>query len=504
MNHSTVNLSSQLIDTQPDKNITTAAINSILNLSKQLIDALNLYLIDYCHWKNNHHLMKSLTGEDDLDLLIKKDQYSDFLRIICSLGFKEAYNAKIRFPFIYHFYGLDTETGRFLHLHVHLKIITGESHTKNYHLPLEKMILENTMYHSSGCKIPQPEVELIVFILRYYIKISCLPGAILLWKRMKSFSSEFSTLYQNVDLNKTNALLQSYFQYISVEFFTKMLEEYTQKKVFKNRVFIGLALRWKLSPLRRMGIIASFFARYYQILYRMFNKLIFKEKKSLVTQGAIIAITGLDATGKSTITSELKRWLGTYFNTRFLHVGRPKARLETVLFRTVLWLKKTRESKSESFPAKVQKTGIMFAIRYVILAYERYQLLKIANRLRAHGYIVICDRYPSTNFGKMDSPRIGEVNGNAFIKFMGRLENKLYKTMPLPDVIYNLKIPIDIAIKRNQARIKDDKETDDQLRLRYSENADLHYNAFDFEIIDTSREFPVVLRELKEKVWAKL
>ncbi|MCF6158845.1 MAG: hypothetical protein E3K32_09795 [wastewater metagenome] len=477
---------------------------SILNLSRQLIDALNLHSIDYCHWKNNHNLMKSLSGEDDLDLLINKNQFSDFIKIICSLGFKEAYNEKITFPFIYHFYGLDTETGILLHLHVHIKMITGESHTKNYHLPLEKMILENTTSHSSGCRIPQPEVELIIFILRYYIKISCLPGAILLWKRMKAFSSEFLTLYQNVDLNRVDILLQSYFQYISVEFFRKMLDEYTQRKVLRKRLFLGLALRRKLSPLRRMGVISSFFARYYQILYRALNKLVFREKKFLTTHGAIIAITGLDATGKSTITSELKRWLGTYFNTHFIHVGRPKVRLETVLFRAVLWLKKTKGSKPESFITKLQKPGVIFAIRYAVLAYERFQLLKKANRLMARGYIVICDRYPSVNFGKMDSPRIGERNGNAFINFMGRLEDRLYRTIPLPDVIYNLKIPVDLAIERNQARIKDDKETDDQLRLRYSENADLRYNAFNFEVIDTSRKLPVVLRELKEKVWEKL
>lgn len=163
--------------------------NSALHLSKQIIAALNSNSISYCYWKNNHDLMKSLAGEDDWDLLINKDHYSSFMRVIHSLGFKEAYNPKIYFPFISHFYGLDVETGKFLHLHVHLKIITGESHTKNYHLPLEKMILDNTINHPSGCKIPQPEVELIIFVLRYYIKISCIPGAILIWKRNRDRKS---------------------------------------------------------------------------------------------------------------------------------------------------------------------------------------------------------------------------------------------------------------------------------------------------------------------------
>lgn len=478
---------------------------SALNLSKQIIAALNSNSISYCYWKNNHDLMKSLAGEDDWDLLVNKDHYSSFMRVIHSFGFKESYNPKIRFPFISHFYGLDVETGKFLHLHVHLKLITGESHTKNYHLPLEKMILDNTINHPSGCKIPRPEVELIIFVLRYYIKISCMPGAILIWRRNRAFHEEFSAIYRNVDLNKINTLLNSYFQYISVKFFSEMLEGYTRKRAFRKRVLTGIKLRWKLSSLRRLSVVGAFAARYYQIMYRIVNKLTFKEKKFLVTGGSIIAITGLDATGKSTITSELQRWLNAHFNTRFLHVGRPKARLETLLFRTMLRLKKAKGVKSEfSTTTELQKQGIIFAIRYLILAYERFQLLKTANRLRANGYIVICDRYPSLNLGKMDSPRIGKVNNNTLVRFMGQMEDKLYKTMPVPDAIYNLKIPIDIAIKRNQSRVKDDKETDEQLRCRYDENSDLCYNALSFEVIDTSRELQVVLKELKEKIWVKL
>ena len=230
----------------------------------------------------------------------------------------------------------------------------------------------------------------------------------------------------------------------------------------------------------------------------------FKEKKYLTSGGAIIAITGLDATGKSTITSELKRWLGQHFNTHFLHIGRPKARFETLWFRALLVLKKRKDSELEP-PTKQEKSSIIFCIRYLILAYERLQLLKKANRLRANGYIVICDRYPCLNVGKMDSPRIIEAhNNNGFINLMGRLERKLYNLKPVPDMIYNLKIPIEIAIERNQARVKIDKETADSLRSRYKENSDLQYDALNFEVIDTTPELSVVLKELKKKIWSKL
>lgn len=489
----------------------------MLDLSAKLITALNYHVIDYCHWKNNHDLEKSLSGEDDLDLLVRRQHYSRFLQLILSLGFKEAYNRKNKIPFIFHFYGLDSETGTLIHLHVHLNIITGESHTKNYHLPLEKLILDNSIYHSSGCKIPCPEVELIIFILRYYIKISCLPGTLLMWKKRRAFSNEFDHIYRNIDHDKVSSLLKTYAVFIPGDFFTEMCRGYVGKRDVLLKVCIGLKLRQAISPLCRFSAISSFIARYSQIVYRFINKFITREKKILVSGGAIIAITGLDATGKSTVAGEIHHWLSRDFAARSLHVGRPKARLETVWFRPVLIMKKLLKFELRTVTTRTYGHGIepvsddthrqniIYALRCLILGYERYQLLKYANRLRAKGYIVVCDRYPSLNVGKMDSPRIGEVHESyRLIGLIGRIERKLYNAMPVPDVIFNLRIPFDIALQRNRARVKNDKETDAQLHKRYRENSGLHYETRHFEIIDATQDLQTVLRKLKEKVWAIL
>jgi thymidylate kinase len=487
----------------------------MLDLSGKLITALNYHVIDYCHWKNNHDLEKGLSGKDDLDLLVSRQHYSRFLQLILSLGFKEAYNRNNNIPFIFHFYGLDSETGTLIHLHVHLNIITGESHTKNYHLPMEKLIMDNSIFHSSGCKIPCPEVELIIFILRYYIKISCLPGALLIWKRRRAFGNEFAHIYRNINHDKVNSLLKTYVKFIPVDFFTEMCRGYVGNRNVLFKVCIGLKLRQAISPFCRFSVISSFIARYSQIVYRFINKFITGEKKILASGGAIIAITGLDATGKSTVSDKIHHWLGKEFTTRYLHVGRPKARLETLWFRPVLIMKKllklelqtvkttTYEHSIEPASHDTHKQNIIYALRYLILGYERYQLLKYANRLLAKGYIIVCDRYPSINVGKMDSPRISEVNESySLIGLMGRIERKLYNAIPVPDAIFNLRIPIDIALQRNRARVKSDKETDVQLQKRYRENSGLHYEARHFEIVDTTQDLQTVLKELTGKIWA--
>jgi thymidylate kinase len=165
----------------------------------------------------------------------------------------------------------------------------------------------------------------------------------------------------------------------------------------------------------------------------------------------------------------------------------------------------SHEDSIEPFSENINEHGLAYAIRWLIAGYERYQLLKYANRLRARGYIVVCDRYPSLNEGKMDSPRIGDMHetGN-LIGMMGRIEARLYNAMPVPDAVFNLTIPFNVALQRNRARIKYGKETDAQLHKRYIDNSGLLYEARYFETIDASQDLQTLLRELKRKAWALL
>jgi thymidylate kinase len=77
----------------------------------------------------------------------------------------------------------------------------------------------------------------------------------------------------------------------------------------------------------------------------------------------------------------------------------------------------------------------------------------------------------------MDSPRVGQMPGRYLYNLFGKWEKKLYEAMPIPDGIYNLKIPFELALERNRARVKGNKETDAQMRKRYTNYSDLQYRA---------------------------
>jgi thymidylate kinase len=478
--------------------------SSILSLSKRLIEDLNAAGVGYCSWKQNHELDKALAGDDDVDLLVVCEEFPSFERIIKALGFKEAL-AYVQYPSIFHYYGLDSESGKFVHLHVHLKIITGESHVKNYHLPVEKMILENLIQHPSGCNIPRPEVEFIIFLLRYYIKVSCTVGAMLLHQERESYAAQLRYLGEDIDYSRAMALMEEHLGTIPPALFQQLAGGLEHNLSFVSKVILGLRLRWNISCFRRFGVTQGFLARYQILGRRALNKGFMRRKKSLAAGGALVALTGLDGSGKSTHSRELYHWVGRHFNARTLHVGRPKPCMETILFRAALGIKGYLASESSAFVSNSGKQGSLYALRYLVLAYERFRTLKEANRLRAKGDIVLCDRYPSLNLGKMDSPRIVQRPDNSpLVNLMAQAEHRLYRAMPLPDAIFNLKVPLESALVRNRERQKKDKESDAELRQRYLENSDLNYATRHFEVIDATRDFPVVFREIGQKIWHNL
>ena len=68
-----------------------------------------------------------------------------------------------------------------------------------------------------------------------------------------------------------------------------------------------------------------------------------------------------------------------------------------------------------------RRVGCLLAFRYVVLAFERYISYRRSQALAAKGFIVVGDRYPSVEFGKMDGPRIPDCDDYPFL--MRTLQN---------------------------------------------------------------------------------
>jgi len=475
----------------------------VYKLSKQLIKKLDKKEVSYCHWKSNLLLNEALGGYDDLDLLVGREDIAKFEMTIFALGFKEASNKHITFSSIKHFYGLDIKSGNILHLHVYYQIKTGPSWTKSMQFDFEEYVLKHLTTHESGMKVPEKHIEFVLFIIRIMMKYSKVNEYILVEKENERTPKEIEYLLEGMNKKKLDAFLALYFPEISQEQLFSYVEM-IKKGTFFHRFIAANTLKSRLSRYRNQGVFVEAIENMRQFSYRVLNKIFFKQKKKLHSAGTMIVIAGLDATGKTTITTELKKWLGKNFTISSVHFGKPSSTLLTFPINTAIKLMRKKSSNStlrSSVKNEKSAKSMLYIIRQVTLAYDRYALIKKQWQKTSNGEIVLCDRYKSEDFGVMDSKRLNPDVYTGLKKRLAQFENNLYKIMPEPDILFYLNVPVEVAVKRNEERIKEGKESEEFIRIRHEENKDLIYNAKMNYRIDTDRKYIDVIEDIKSKIW---
>ena len=474
-------------------------------LSKDLIDGLKSKSINYCHWKSNLLLNEALNGYDDLDLLVKKEDIHRFEILLHKLGFKRASNANLEIQSVHHFYGYDEGTGEILHLHVYYEIKTGPSWTKSLRFNFENYLLDNTIYHESNVLVPEKHIEIVIFIIRVMMKYTKVNEYLLVRKESKRTIREIEYLLDGLNEKGIEEFLNLYFPKISLEDFYKYIETIRGGGYIKKMLH-AIQLKRKVKNYIYQGVLLNTRNNASQFVYRVLNKLLCKQKKNLVAGGALIAIVGLDATGKSTVSKDVKRWLGKNFTISHVHFGKPPSTLLTFPLNFVIKILRKRislqsELRSSTKSMNKQKS-YMYMLRQLVLAYDRGSLVRKIWKKTAKGGIVLCDRYKSQDHGVMDSKRLIPDHYTSFKNKMASLENQIYDSMTAPDIMFYLTVSVELAVQRNEDRIKEGKESEEFLRHRHLENKNLSYNAKNLYEIDTNKEYSEVISEIKRIIWS--
>src|SRR5688572_30060788 len=95
-----------------------------LSAIANLYDALHENSIVYCNLKGNEkHLLISMTGESDIDILFDENQKAKLEPVLNKLGFKKFNAIKPKqYRDIVDFLALDLESGKVIHLHTHYRL----------------------------------------------------------------------------------------------------------------------------------------------------------------------------------------------------------------------------------------------------------------------------------------------------------------------------------------------------------------------------------------------
>jgi thymidylate kinase len=484
----------------------------------RLVGELDSRGIGYCHWKSNFALQDTVEGRTDVDLLVRRSDAGAFKSVLIALGFRPAINTDGKsFLSVEHYYGLDEESGTLIHVHAYLRVITGESLAKNYHLPVEEMLLRNTREVNS-IRVPTKGAELMVFTLRMMLKHTSLVELALLTREWRRVREEAHWLTDPVSINESLSLLECWLPSMDPSLFTACTKALTNPPSIVRRVLLARRVRARLRVYARNSTLRARLLGVRKFI-RMLSRRLRGGQRAMVplSGGAVIGFVGPEASGKSTLLSEIRAWLGEHFAVDRIHAGKPPSTAISAIPNLLLptlrsLLPGSRSTRVEmdyapNNPKEGKRTyPLLFAVRSVLLAYDRRVLLARAFGRAANGEIVLCDRYPSLMSGAPDSPQLRRLtdqrSGFPVRRFLARFEERLYREIPPADLIIYLNVPLEVALSRNRSRSK--YEPEDYVRRRHAQSSNLAFGQTPVYNVNTDQPVAETLMEVEKSIWTAL
>lgn len=486
---------------------------------QNLIGELNSNNLRYCHWKSNIDLDKTISGKTDIDLLVHRKD-ADFFRAILSRQKFSSARSKNgdSFPSIEHYYALDEESGILVHVHAYYQVITGESLAKNYHLPIEDMLLQNTR-EEGIIQLPTKSAELVIFTIRIMLKHTSIVELLLLARYWNQVRQEIKWLLEDDPIDEAIRFVKEWLPSIDSNLYSECITSLSSPSSLYHRIALGFRLRSQLRPYARHSVTRAMWTGLKKIS-RMFYLRGSGSPRGMIpcSGGAIIAFVGPEATGKSTLINEMNHWLGEHFAVEQIHAGKPRSTVLSFLPNLLLPALRSlfpnyRSTRIEAkytyqeIPEKTQTVyPLFFAIRSALLAYDRRTLLTRAFGRAANGNIIFSDRYPSSTAGATDSPQLSRVSlpkeKYPIRHRLAQFESQMYKEISPPVLVISLSVPLEIAIMRNKTRGKEEPE--DLVRLRHAQMSEMGFLNSTVIDIDTHQPLDETILKLKLEIWNAL
>jgi hypothetical protein len=423
--------------------------------------------ISYCYWKSSRRLRHVVAGEADMDLLVaRKDQHRAEM-ILSERGFKRFPTVASRdHPPIVSFLGYDEAGGRLIHLHLHFRLIIGERLLKNYCIPWEEALLARAIVHPTvRVRILDPATEGLLLMVRACLEMRRSdPITLRDWQETKrKFALDRADLTTRIDrttfCNRATELLpadvsemlvQAFYDERSLEHHRR-LRRRLQDHLAPYRTYNSLEARLRSIGRTIPWVAGSMNKRFFHFP-RSWNR-------RVPGGGWLIAVVGIDGSGKTTIVAAIRAWLAPevdvlpiYFGTGD---GRPSLLLWPLKPLALLFTRifKTRPKGASHGTISTRSPGRLYAVLLmawsIVVAMEKRIKVLAARRGANRGLIVLADRYPQNEIlGFNDGPLLPRLIGVPH--WLRRFEAETYAlTHRLhPDLVIKLEVTPETAARR--------------------------------------------------------
>jgi thymidylate kinase len=489
------------------------------------LDELGRARVRHCSWKSNDHLLAALAGETDLDLLVDADDAGTFAGVASGRGLKQVdAPPAAAYPAMQHYLGLDQESGRLFHLHLHFRLVLGQRYTKNHHLPVERQLLDSTR-RLYGVPIPAADLELAILVVRALLKYRA-RDVVKDVLRVRSpgvpdaTRAEIAWLRRDRDLEVIGAGLDAVRSVIPVDIVISFLEVVacdprSGVEVWRLRTRLRRALRHRQRR-GRLPTAATYGRALWQRRPRWLLGHQVEPRMTLPRGGTTVALIGADGAGKSTVAGELARWLGWKLEARVHYLGSKQPSPSTTwLYLGFRALRRGHRAvgsrRGEGSPA----TRPIAAVRDLTLALHHLAVGRDRRRRLAHarhdaraGRIVIFDRYPLAYLSdraehrRLDGPQIEAALGPDLsrpARLLAGAERGLYRRFGLPDHVVLLDVDPLVAIGRKPDHRLDVIRTKSRAAAELAGLAEAAGTPV--TRIDADQPLDRVLLDLKARLW---
>lgn len=496
----------------------------MLDVCKQLFCQWNDQAIRYCHWKSNEHLMEGLDGETDLDVFVAPSDKEKAEAILMQCRYIECLTQKShRYPNVCEWMGFDSATGRLVHVHLHYQIITGTSYCKEYVFPVEDLIIESRVLDKEkNVYVTDPNLEIIILHCRIALKAKKKHGIHV----GKEDRREIAYLKERMQKDIVHYLCVRLIGEAGDKFYSLIMEE----KLSCEELYevYQIASGW-LKPYRKYSKLHVFFRHHYHMIRELliiFANTKFHQcnirRKTFPNSRLSICLLGQDGSGKSTVTTELEKWLNWKIDAHRFYLGSGEhytsltKRLISKVTKSKKQVQSTKESQCVDTAApqiKKKKKNIKnFFIATLVswsllrIAQRAYKEVKRANQYMKRGGIPLFDRFPQTQFeGIYDGPKIADYyrqSGLDFIivKWMAQRECAIIKKIQdyQPQLVFKLMLSPEESIRRKPF------EKLEAVTLKHEITQKLQFPNSAVYVVDAAQDYQQEICFIKNKIWKTL